>query len=79
VELAETTLNRAMLETVAQLSGGKVVDAAHAGDLAGLFLKEGDARKELRETPLWDNALVLGLFALLLAAEWVIRRGGGLP
>ena len=26
-----------------------------------------------------DNALVLGLFALLLAAEWVIRRGGGLP
>ena len=79
VELAETTLNRPLLETVAQLSGGKVVDAAHAGDLTGLFLKEGDARKELRETPLWDNALVLGLFALLLAAEWVIRRGGGLP
>jgi hypothetical protein len=79
VELAETTLNRPLLETVAELSGGKVVDAARAGDLAGLFLKEGDTRRELRETPLWDNALVLGLFALLLAAEWVIRRGGGLP
>jgi hypothetical protein len=79
VELAETTLNRPLLETVAGLSGGKVVDAAQAGDLAGLFLKDGDARRELRETPLWDNALVLGLFALLLAAEWVIRRGGGLP
>ncbi|MCW1886493.1 hypothetical protein OKA04_17275 [Luteolibacter flavescens] len=79
VELAETTLNRPLLETMAQLSGGKVVDPAKAGDLTGLFLKEGDARKELRETPLWDNALVLGLFALLLAAEWVIRRGGGLP
>ncbi|MEK7954430.1 hypothetical protein [Luteolibacter soli] len=79
VELAETTLNRPLLDTVAQLSGGKVVDAEHAGDLTGLFLKEGDARKELRETPLWDNALVLGLFALLLAAEWVVRRGGGLP
>jgi len=79
VELAETTLNRPLLETVAQLSGGKVADAEHAGDLSGLFLKEGDARKELRETSLWDNALVLGLFALLLAAEWVIRRGGGLP
>lgn len=79
VELAETTLNRPLLETVAELSGGKVVDAARAGDLAGLFLKEGDSRREVRETPLWDNALVLGLFALLLAAEWVIRRGGGLP
>lgn len=79
VELAETTLNRPLLETVADLSGGKVVDAADVAGLAGLFLKEGDARRELRETPLWDNALVIGLFALLLAAEWVIRRGGGLP
>jgi hypothetical protein len=79
VELAETTLNRPLLETVAQLSGGKVVDPGATASLAELFMKEGDARRELRETPLWDNALVIGLFALLLAAEWVIRRGGGLP
>ncbi len=79
IELAETTLNLPLLTTVADLSGGKVVDAAHAGDLAGLFLKEGNAKKEIRESTLWDNAFVLALFAFLLAAEWVIRRGGGLP
>jgi hypothetical protein len=56
-----------------------VVKADEAGELTGLFLKEGDAKRELRETPLWDNALVLGLFALLLSIEWVMRRGGGLP
>jgi hypothetical protein len=79
VELAETTLNLGLLETVADLSGGRVVEADQAGELTGLFLKEGDAKRELRETPLWDNALVLGLFALLLSVEWVMRRGGGLP
>lgn len=79
IELAETTLNLPLLTTVADLSGGRVVDAANAGDLAGLFLKEGNARKEIRESSLWDNALVLVLFAFLLGAEWVIRRGGGLP
>jgi hypothetical protein len=56
-----------------------VVKVDQTGELTGLFLKEGDAKRELRETPLWDNALVLGLFALLLSVEWVMRRGGGLP
>lgn len=79
IELAETTLNLPLLTTVADLSGGRVVDAEHAGDLAGLFLKEGNARKEIRESSLWDNGWVLALFAFLLGAEWVIRRGGGLP
>jgi hypothetical protein len=79
VELAETTLNSALLETVADLSGGRVVKPENAGDLTGLFLKETNARKEVRETSLWDSGLVLALFALILSAEWVIRRGGGLP
>ncbi|WP_193211465.1 hypothetical protein [Luteolibacter marinus] len=79
VELAETTLNRGLLDTVAQLSGGKVVTPDAAAELAGLFFKDGNARTELRETPLWDNGWVLGLFAILLTAEWVTRRGGGLP
>jgi hypothetical protein len=79
VELAETTLNKALLDTVADLSGGKVVAADKAGELADLFLKEGNERHEVRETSLWDSGLILGLLAALLAAEWVIRRGGGLP
>jgi hypothetical protein len=79
VELAETTLNMPLLTTIADLSGGRVVKPENAGDLASLFMKETNARKEVRETSLWDSGLVLALFACLLATEWVIRRGGGLP
>ena len=79
IELAETTLNRGLLEVIADLSGGKVVDPGEADSLSALFLKEANSRRELRETSLWDNAWVLGIFALLLGAEWVTRRGGGLP
>ncbi|MES2922313.1 MAG: hypothetical protein V4819_12245 [Verrucomicrobiota bacterium] len=79
VELAETTLNLPLLETIAQLSGGKVVSPDKAGDLAALFLTDKNERNEIRETALWDNAWVLGLLASLLGSEWVIRRAGGLP
>jgi hypothetical protein len=79
VELAETTLNSALLETVADLSGGKVVAADQVGELTELFLKDSNERHEVRETSLWDSGWVLGLLAMLLGTEWVIRRGGGLP
>lgn len=79
VELAETTLNLPLLETVAQLSGGKVVAPDRTGELADLFLTDKNAHDEVRETALWDNGWVMALFAGLLAAEWVARRAGGLP
>lgn len=79
VELAETTLNLPLLQTIADLSGGRVVAPDKAGELAGLFLTEKDEREELRETTLWDNGWVLALFSILLGAEWVMRRASGLP
>lgn len=79
VELAETTLNLPLLETIAQLSGGKVVSPDQTGELAALFLTDKNEREEVRETALWDSGWVLGLLAILLGSEWVIRRAGGLP
>jgi len=79
VELAETTLNLPLLETVAELSGGKVVSTENAGLLAALFLSDKDKHEETREITLWDRPWVLALLALLLGGEWVIRRAGGLP
>jgi hypothetical protein len=79
VEMAETTLNAALLETIASLSGGKVVDLKNAGSLPPLFLGNRSQREEIRETSLWDNVWVLSLLALALTAEWVLRRAGGLP
>ena len=76
VELSETTLNLPLLESVAQLSGGRVFDGE--GKLADLFVAEEETRQELRETSLWDLWLIFGLLALFLTMEWVIRRRGGL-
>lgn len=79
VELSETTLNRPLLDTIAELSGGRVVSPGESGQLAGLFLTGDETREELRETRLWDHWLLLLLFCGLLTSEWVIRRGSGLP
>ena len=79
VELSETTLNRPLLDTIAELSGGRVVSPDESGQLAGLFLTGDETREELRETRLWDHWLLLLLFCGLLTSEWVIRRGSGLP
>ena len=79
VELADTTPDPALMQTIASLSGGRVVSPDRAGELAPLFLSERIPRTEVRETTLWDNPLVLLLLVSLLAAEWGLRRGGGLP
>ena len=79
VELSETTLNRPLLDTLADLSGGRVVAPEDAQQLAGLFLTGEETREELRETRLWDHWILLALFCALLTSEWGIRRGSGLP
>ncbi len=77
IELAETTLNKPLLENIAKLSGGRVVttDDEH---LADLFLGRNDTREELRETSLWDRWPLMLLLAILLTTEWVLRRRSGL-
>ncbi|NNC90623.1 MAG: hypothetical protein HKN82_19370 [Akkermansiaceae bacterium] len=79
VELSETTLNRPLLDTIAELSAGQVVAPEAAGTLASLFLSGDDTREELRETTLWDHWLLFLLLGALLTSEWVVRRGSGLP
>lgn len=79
VELAETTLNLPLLQTIAELSGGKVVDLAEVEDLVALFSGEVEEREEVRETLLWNQWPVLLLLLACLASEWLLRRGGGLP
>ena len=76
VELSETTLNKPLLESIASMSGGRVYDGE--GVLSDLFLRGDETRTELRETSLWDIWPVFVLLALLLTAEWVVRRKGGL-
>ena len=79
LELADTTLDRPLLEQAASASGGKVVAPGEIASLLPLFLTEGARKQEIRETPLWDNALVFAILALVLTSEWWLRRTAGLP
>jgi hypothetical protein len=79
VELAETTLDRALMDEAATAAGGKVVGPAEIASLLPLFLTEAGSREEIRETPLWDNAIVFAILALVLTTEWWLRRKSGLP
>lgn len=77
IELAETTLNKPLLENIAKLSGGRMVTADDQ-NLADLFLRGNDTKEELRETTLWDQWLLMLLLAVFLTSEWVLRRRSGL-
>lgn len=76
IELAETTLNLPLLENIARLSGGRIVE--ESSPLSELFLTRDDTREELRETTLWDRWPLLLSLIFLLTTEWVLRRRGGL-
>ncbi|MGJ8725934.1 MAG: hypothetical protein ACSHYB_15375 [Roseibacillus sp.] len=79
IELADTTLNLPLLQTLGELSGGRVVSPGDLSSLPSLFLEGKTEREELRETSLWSQWPVLVLFFGLLTVEWVLRRGAGLP
>jgi len=79
VEMADTTLNLPWLDEIATASGGKVVAPDRVSDLLPMFLGDPREREEIRETPLWDNAWIFALLALVLTAEWLMRRNAGLP
>jgi len=78
IEMGNVRPDRAVLEALAKGTGGKVVTPDALGTLAKAF---GEGRREVqerREYALWDNPYVLILLALLLTAEWLLRKKGGL-
>ncbi len=78
IELSELTVNRELLSTIADLSGGRVLDAAGADQLASLFGEPSKVVEEIQETTLWDKWPILALFLIAVTAEWLVRRRAGL-
>jgi hypothetical protein len=79
VELSDTTLHLPLLETIAGLSGGKVVSMDQTAELLPLFQRQKREKEEVREISLWDHWTLLLFLFIVLSVEWVIRRGAGLP
>ena len=77
-EFENAELNRHVLESIANDTGGELVDA----DQIGAFVSELPSRKvPVMETwtyPLWHRPWVMLLAILLLCGEWGLRRWRGL-
>jgi len=77
-ELSRLNADEALLAAIAAVTGGRhTVDEL---DVDRLVRVDAPAREVLsrRDLSLWDHPLTLGLFFLLLAAEWLLRRRSGM-
>jgi uncharacterized membrane protein len=77
-EFADPRLNEGFLRRVARDSGGRYVRAADASRIAS-WLQEAERRNAAPgQRDLWHEPWVIAVLALLLSAEWVLRRRWGL-
>jgi len=78
VEFQQTKMNENLLQKVAQLSGGKYFTPQNFREVANELPVENKEQIRIQEINLWNEWLVLILFLLLLAFEWIIRRRKGM-
>ncbi|TVR45151.1 MAG: hypothetical protein EA402_04975 [Planctomycetota bacterium] len=78
-ELRNLSADPDLMESLALLSDGASLDLASLGRLPQL-VQQWRQRQEIadRREPLWVSSWLLGLMLGLLAAEWWLRRRGGL-
>ena len=77
-ELSETILQEALLQQVAQLSGGQYARPDSVAALLRTISGERQERILTREMEVWHRMPLLVLILLLLSLEWFIRRRKGM-
>ena len=78
IEMGEVRPLRATLEALAKGTGGHAVTPDRISELVEAFGEGRRTVQERREIALWNSPYVLLLLALLLTAEWLLRKKGGL-
>jgi hypothetical protein len=78
IELAEPGLNEAVLQRIADMSGGAYASAADASWLAAQIADRNVGERPTEMRDVWHNGFSLALIIALLAAEWGMRRTVGL-
>ncbi|MCA1561072.1 MAG: hypothetical protein LC804_12665 [Acidobacteria bacterium] len=77
-ELADPRLNEEVLRRIAAATGGQLVDAAEAGQIAGRLAARATDRAPAIQRDLWHNAWSFLAIVVLLSGEWILRRRWGL-
>jgi hypothetical protein len=77
-EMMNTQCNRALLEQLAQMTGGQVIPPTAVGEVLQLVSFTPDVRELTQSTPLWNRWSNLILVLGCLFTEWVVRKAKGL-
>ena len=77
-ELADPRLNEGFLRRVARDSGGRYVRAADASRVVSWLHEAARENAEPGERDLWHEPWAIAAVAVLLSAEWALRRWWGL-
>lgn len=82
VEFIETRLNRALLDGLAERTGGAVLTVGGLGSLVDLVRSSPEFREtevvRRSDLDLWSHPWALALVVLLLSIEWFLRKRTGM-
>ncbi len=77
-ELRDAEADKPLLESLARETGGKVVGPLDAAALVRSLPNRSIHTENPLRDPIWNSPLALAILMLLLASEWIIRRGARL-
>ena len=76
--MINTQCNRALLEQVAQMTGGQVIPPTAIGEVLELVSFTPEVIENVERTPLWNRWSNLFIVLGCLFTEWVVRKAKGL-
>jgi hypothetical protein len=78
IERTEVSVDRAYLQKLSDMSGGRLISPDELQPLVEELLRATATEPQLYREPAWDIPLLAWLIALCFATDWILRRRSGL-
>jgi hypothetical protein len=78
IERTEVSVDRAYLQQLADMSGGRLITPEELQPLVEELLRATATEPQLRREPAWDIPLLAWFIAICFAIDWIMRRRSGL-
>ena len=74
LEFEKLYLDEGYLKKLAEISGGRYIGLKDLDHLPKMIKTKDEFITLQREREIWDTPLLLGVVALILSAEWILRK-----